>query len=167
MKNQIADKLKGAKLDFAAYGTLPIRGDVLLFVLPSKEDQEKRTLLNQWEKLKYLRNHLTSIDKYIRSNKGETVNEWNKVNPGGLSQKVLDKIGAHNNKTAGISSYFFNLQNYYDESEALYDAMESKANVLAEDIAIVEGMRKLRGDKRTNRRAMRKIIVKGMKADGK
>lgn len=167
MKNQIAEKLKDTKLDFAAYGQLPIREDVILFVLPSKEDQENRTLLNQWEKLKYLRNHLTTIDRYIRLNKGEKVNEWNKVNPGGLSHKVLDIIGSHDNKTGGISSYFFNLQNYYDESEALYDAMEAKANIRKEDITNVLAARKNRGEKRKNRGAMRKILIKGMKSDGK
>lgn len=167
MKNNIGEILKNNRMNFATYGGLPIREDVLVFVPETKEMREARAMVKLYEKLEYMRRHLQIVDKYIRRNKGESMREWLKANNRGLSKKVLDEIGDHNNKTGGISAYFFNLQNYYDGEEAAYDAMEARAKIPAEIEVAIANLRKEREEKRKNRRATRKILTKKLKADGK
>lgn len=162
MKPNLADQLKDLKLDFSSYARLPIREDVLIF-----ENGDTKTVLKQWEKLNYLRKHLQTIDRYIQNNKSEILNDWLKANNTNLSQHVLDKIGSHNNATGGISAYFYNLQNFYDQEEQVYDGMEAGYKMPVDLVKPVLDMRLSRKEKRENRRSVRKIKVKDMKADGK
>src|SRR3990167_3007178 len=129
MKPSLADQLKEAKFNFSDYARLPIKEDVLIFKKPSGSDADDDALMKQWEKLQYLQKHLKTINRYIQKNKGEKLNEWLKINNVGLSKIVLNKIGNHNNETGGISSYFFNLQNFYDIEEEKYDKVEENASI--------------------------------------
>ena len=163
MEMDVLSKLKEAKLDYSAYGKMPIPEEVLSI----EEDKDNRRTYKQWEKLNYLRKHLRILDQYIRTNMGESINDWLAANRCGLSDHVIKKIGAHNNATGGISAYFFNLQHYYDEQEHLYDNMEATAKMPPDVHRELAPMRDGRRDKRKNRREMRRIQMKGMKADGK
>lgn len=166
-KKQIADQLKDIPLDFSAYGILPMREDVLLFVPKDEEQRKAKAILKLWEKLNYLRNHMRAFDEYLKKNNGETVSEWRKKHNAGFSPKVIEAIGAYNNSTGGISAYFFNLQNYFDEQEELYDRMEASADLPADCSATIEKLREQRKYKRKNRRVIRKEQMQKLKADGK
>lgn len=164
LKEQLAGK---TQLDYSAYGNLPIREDVYVIKENKKEDAQEQKLLKQWEKLNYIRKHLKIINKYILSGSEAILNDWLKENKQGISDLVRNKIGGYNNTTGGISAYFLNLQNFYDEQEKIYDAIESDSSP-AEDIKrVVFNMRQTRGDKRKNRGVARKITIKNLKADGK
>ena len=167
MKKQIASQLENIQLDFNAYGMLPIREDVLLFEAKDEEQKKNQAILKQWEKLKYLKNHLRALDEYLKKNAGETVNEWRKKHNAGFSQKVLEAIGPYNNSTGGISAYFFNLQNFFDEQEEIYDRMEAAATMPADCATTIPKLREQRKHKRTNRRVIRKDKTNKLKADGK
>lgn len=164
MKPDLATQLKEAKLDYSGYGRLPIREDVLVF---RKGNEENKDIMEQWEKLSYLQKHLSTIDRYIQRNKGEKLGDWLKSNNIGLSKIVLDKIGNHNNATGGISAYFLNLQNFYDQEEEKYDRMEMDSNVPADIKNIAEDLRKTRAEKRQMRRKTRKLKMRDLQADGK
>lgn len=166
-KKQIADQLKNIELDFNAYAMLPIREDVLLFEAKDEEQRKNQAILKQWEKLKYLRNHFRALDEYLKKNTGETINEWRKKHNAGFSQKVLEAIGPYNNSTGGISAYFFNLQNFFDEQEEIYDRMEAAATMPADCATTIPKLREQRKHKRTNRRVIRKDKTNKLKADGK
>lgn len=163
----IAEQLKGLKLNFKAYGALPIREDVYVIEHPDKEIAKARGVLKQWEKLKYLREHLQTLDSYLKKNKGETLREWLKANDAGLSKMVLEAIGNHNDSTGGISIYFLNLQNHYDEVEEAYDKMEALCKVPKDIAAVVPKLREERETKRRGRRKERKIRLKDLKTNGK
>lgn len=167
MKSSLAEQLAGIKLDFSTYSKLPIREDVLIFDDAKPGDKDKKPILAQWEKLHYLRNHLERLNRYLQKNNGETIRDWMVANNTGLSKNVLDKIGSHNNKTGGISAYFFNLQNFYDQEEQKYDDMEANAKMPNDLIGLIGELRKKRFEKRNERRAVRKIKLRDMKADGK
>lgn len=160
MKPSIADQLKEVKLNFSDYFRLPMREDVLVF-------NSADGIVKQWEKLLYLQKHLKTINRYIEKNKGEKLNDWLKTNNAGLSKIVLDKIGNHNNETGGISSYFFNLQNFYDIEEEKYDKMEESASMPDDLQNVISELRNKRTEKRTIRRKTRKLKMRDMKADGK
>lgn len=164
MKASLADQLKEAKLDYSSYGRLPIREDVLVF---RKGDEENKDIMKQWEKLSYLQKHLSTIDRYIQHNKGEKIGEWLKSNNIKISKIVFDKIGGHNNATRGISAYFLNLQNFYDQEEEKYDKMEEDSNVPSDMKNIAEDLRKTRAEKRQMRRKTRKLKMRDLHADGK
>ena len=162
MKKDILDQLKDVKLDFSTYARLPVRDDILII-----NDPKEGALLKQWEKLNYLRKHLKILDEYISNNKGQTLAQWLSGWKRGLSKIVLDKIGSHNNDTGGISVYFLNLQTFYDEQEAVYDALEARAAVPADLKEPVGAMREARAEKRKNRAVVRKARQKDLKADNK
>ena len=162
MKKDILDQLKDVKLDFSTYARLPVRDDILII-----NDPKEGALLKQWEKLNYLRKHLKILDEYISNNKGQTLAQWLSGWKRGLSKIVLDKIGSHNNDTGGISVYFLNLQTFYDEQEAVYDALEARAAVPADLKEPVGAMRDARAEKRKNRAVIRKAQQKDLKADNK
>lgn len=163
----IAEQLKGLNLNFKSYGQLPIREDVLVIQHPDAEIAKKKGVLKQWEKLKYLREHLQTIDRYLKKNKGETIREWIKANNEGLSKMVLDKIGDHNDSTGGISVYFLNLQNHYDEAEEYYDKIEKESKLPKDLVVVIPELRKEREKKRGARRKERKIRLKDIKTNGK
>lgn len=164
MNASLADQLKEAKLDYSSYGKLPIREDVLVF---RKGNEEDKDIMKQWEKISYLQKHLSTIDRYIQHNKGEKLGDWLKQNNIKISKIVFDKIGNHNNATGGISAYFLNLQNFYDQEEEKYDKMEVDSNVPAEEKKIAEDLRKTRAEKRQTRRKVRKLKTRDLHADGK
>lgn len=166
-KKQIAAQLKNIELDFSAYGTLPIREDVLLFVPKNEEQKKSQAILKLWEKLRYLRNHMRALDEYLKKNTGETISEWRKKHNAGFSAKVLEAIGPYNNSTGGISAYFFNMQNFFDEQEELYDKMESEATLPADCEVTIPRLREQRKHKRKSRRIIRKDKVRKLKQDGK
>lgn len=166
MRPSLKDQLAGIKLDFSTYSKLPIREDVLVFDNSSPDDKEKKAILAQWEKLNYLRTHLDRLNQYIQKNHGESIGDWLARNNIGLSKVVLEKIGSHNNSTGGISAYFFNLQNFYDQEEQKYDEMEAKAKMPSDISNLIGDLRNRRYEKRLERREMRKLKMKDMKADG-
>ncbi|KKS77127.1 MAG: hypothetical protein UV51_C0010G0032 [Candidatus Woesebacteria bacterium GW2011_GWC1_42_9] len=163
MKASFADQLKGQTFNFAEYGYLPIREDVILF----KEKDAWVPIIKLWEKLNYVRNHLRLINDYINKNKGETVDEWLRANGKTMSDLVRKEIGSHNNSTGGISAYFYNLQHFFDAEEEKYDASEGKAEIPESIRSANETMRRQRGEKRAARRKIRKEKLKDLKRDGK
>src|SRR5574343_581401 len=94
--NILAEKLKDLKLDYSAYGKLPMQLDVLAIVVP--DDKPKDSLIKQIEKLRYIRQHLQKIDDYIKSGSQDPLNLWDSKNGGGLSTKVLSELKGHNNE---------------------------------------------------------------------
>lgn len=160
MKPSLADQLKEVKLDPSDYDRLPIREDVLVM-------KNMKTIMPQWEKLNYLQKHLKTLSRYIRKNKGEKLSDWLHANHESLSLIVLKKIGDHDNSTGGISAYFLNLQNFYDEEEEKYDKMEEEGNPPADLDRIIKEMRGARSEKRSNRRKVRKLKWKDLESDGK
>lgn len=160
-----ADKLSGLKLDYEAYGQLPSRNDVLVLDVPEGKDPD--ALVKKLDQLLYIGSHLRKINDYIESGTKEPINEWDGRTVAGLSTKVLSDLKGHNNETGGISAYFYNLQNKYDEYEAVFDEMEA-ACIVPEDIReLIPRLRAGRGDKRKTRRELRKVMVKGLKKDDK
>lgn len=163
--NVFADKLSGLKLDFEAYGQLPSRNDVLVLDVPEGKDPE--ALVKKLDQLLYIGSHLRKINDYIESGTKESINEWDGRTVAGLSTKVLSDLKGHNNETGGISAYFYNLQNKYDEYEAVFDEMEAACTV-SEDIRdLIPRLRAGREEKRKTRRELRKVMVKGLKKDDK
>lgn len=167
MKNALAEKLKEVKIDYSAYGTLPIREDAYLIQPASEEDKKNKTLFKQWEKLNYIRKNLKILDRYIKTSGSEKLTDWLKKNNVGMSTVVLEKIGSHTNETGGISAYFFNLQKFYDEQEIIYDIKEALAHVPADFSGAIDAMRKEREEKRNGRGKTRKLFIRDMKLDGK
>jgi len=163
--NILAEKLKDLKLDYSAYGRLPMQLDVLAITVP--DDKPKDSLTKQLDKLRYIRQHLQKIDDYIKSETKDPINVWDSKNGGGLSTKVLSELKGHNNETGGVSAYFYNLQVIYDEQEALYDSMESQSKAPADAEKMLLTLRNERGEKRKTRAVERKIMVKDLKKDGK
>lgn len=186
MKASLGDQLKDVKIDYKAYGNLPFRDDFMYATLgivgDDKEEpaeikqlklKKRQAIVDQWELLNYLRKNLKIVDRYIQQNRGETLNQWLKRNNENLKPEILKVIGGHNDATKGISMYFLNLQNMYDEEEALYDKME--ASIPIPDIksvnqeALQQGYvptevlmqrdRTVRGTKRANRIKMRKMKI--------
>lgn len=167
MENPILEELKTKKLDYSAYGRLPIVEDVYLLEEKNEKLKKNRALLEQYKKLKYIQKNLRLLDKYIQTNKGETLQDWLVLDKSGMSENVISKIGKHNNETGGISSYFFNLQNFYDAEEAIYDKMEADCKVPEDIEKAIPSMRKERDSKRSNRGVTRKLLIRDMKADNK
>ena len=163
MNNLLKEKLSSIKLDYSTYGNLPIREDVVLI----REINGNDEILKRWEKLNYLRKNLHTLDRYISGNKGEALKEWLVANKTGMSPPVMEKIGNHNNETGGISAYFFDLQNFFDEEEAIYDALEGKLKVSPETDPGTKRMREEREQKRKNRVVTRKKHLKDLKTDNK
>lgn len=162
-----AEKLKGLKLNFKTYGDLPIGEDVVLIQPLDGNSEYNKALYKQWEKLIYIQRSLGTLNKYIQNNQGEKFGEWLKINQLRTSDEVYKKLHSHNNETGGISAYFFNLQTFYDEQEALYDNMEASGVAPADFKVAVLKLREERGDKRKTRGEERKIHLKDMKKDGK
>lgn len=167
MESGVLDRLKATKLDYSAYGALPVPEDMYLVEDSNPEKSKGKTVFKQFEKLNYLRKNLRNLDGYIRKNNGESLMDWLVANKCGINEKVLEKIGAHNNETGGISAYFFNLQNYYDEQEHLYDNMEATSKMSPDINRILGPLREKRREKRKNRREMRRLQMKDMQSDGK
>lgn len=162
-----AEKLKGIKLNFKTYGDLPIGEDVVLISPIDGNEGYSKALYKQWEKLIYIQRSLGVLNKYIQNNDGEKFGEWLKANQLTTSDEVYKKLHGHNNETGGISAYFFNLQTFYDEQEALYDNMEASGKAPEDFKTAILKLREERGDKRKTRGEERKIVVKDMKKDGK
>ena len=166
MKPSIGDQMKNIKLDFSEFGRLPIREDVLEF--DRGKPESNKAILKQWGKLNLLRKHLQILDKYIQTNKGESVAEWLLERQDlGFAQHVLNEIGKYNNSTGGISAYFLNLQDYYDKNEQLYDDMETKVSMPDDLKNSVAALRPSREEKRKNRSKSRKIKFRDMKKNNK
>lgn len=163
--NILSDKLKELKLDYSTYGSLPQRLDVLAIIVPDGKPQSG--LVNQLDKLFYIRKHLQKVDDYIKSGTKDPINIWDANTKAGLSTKVLSELKGHNNETGGISKYFYNLQKLYDDQEAIYDKMESECRVPEDTKSVIEKLRSERGEKRKTRSDLRKILVKDLKKDGK
>ena len=157
--------LESIKLDTSTYAKTPIREDIMIMGQPASP--EGKAILKQWELLNYLQKNLKTLDNYIQSNKGELFMDWITARGLNMSKNVTDKIGNHNNATGGISMYFLNLQNFYDQEEAKYDEMETAINVPSEIQMIVKDMRDARVKKRNERKEFRKIKTKNLKKDGK
>ena len=163
--NVFADKLKDLKLDYSAYGKLPMRLDVMVIEVPNEKPEG--ALIAQFDKLTYMRQHLQKLDEYIKMKTDETLGEWDTRLKAGISTYVLKELRNYNNETGGISAYFHDLQKRYNEEEAKYDKMESQCNA-PEDIAkAVSDLSKDRADKRKTRAEELKILVKDLKKDGK
>jgi len=163
MNNSLKEALAGANLDFSTYANLPVREDVLLIRELNNNDE----ILKRWEKLNYLRKNLHTLDRYIKTNKGEVLKDWLAAEKAGMSQPVMEKIGGHNNETGGISAYFLDLQNFFNEEEALYDALEEKMKLTPDFAPGVKRMRLEREEKRKNRVVTRKKQLKDLKTDNK
>lgn len=163
MNASLADQLKATSLNFNDYGRLPMREDVLLF----KHKEGEIPLLKQWDKLRLIRKNLFVLNKYLQKNKGETVSEWLYDNKEHLSDNALNKIGNYNDETGGISAYFFDLQNFYDQQEQEYDFAESKNTAPADAQKAINEMRLTRSTKRKARGIIRKEKLKNLKTDGK
>ena len=164
-KSILAEKLSGLKLDYDAYGHMPMRLEVLAIVPP--KDKAPDGLVKQYDKINYIKQHLSKVDDYIKSGTKKPINIWDAETKAGLSTKVLSELKGHNNETGGISMYFYNLQNLYDIEEALYDKMESECELPADSKKQILALRGERGEKRKTRSAERKILVKDLKKDGK
>ena len=168
LKNTIiGDKLKDLKLDYSAYTNLPSYADIILVKQNNEEDNKKQLLIEKWRKVNYIRKHLKIVNDYIDNNKGETVNDWCAKNGHGLADHVKKEIGEFNNETGGISSYFYQLQNFHDLEETEYDKMEADSTAPPEIKKAIDGLRDERGKKRTTRTGLRKKLVKDLKKDGK
>ena len=167
MGTQLFEQLKDVKLDYSAYGALPILEDVVLIAPQKPEDVKLRTVFKQWEKLNYLRKHLRILDGYIRFNKGLVLKDWLAIKKCDLSNHVVEKIGDHNNDTGGISAYFFNLQNYYDEQEHHYDNMEALSTVPPDIKRHIDALRVARRGKRKMRGEMRRLQMRDLKKSDK
>lgn len=168
LKNTIiGDKLKDLKLDYSAYTNLPSYADIILVKQNNEEDNKKQLLIEKWRKVNYIRKHLKIVNDYIDNNKGETVNDWCAKNGHGLADHVKKEIGDFNNETGGISSYFYQLQNFHDLEETEYDKMETDSTAPPEIKKAIDGLRDERGKKRTTRSGLRKKLVKDLKKDGK
>lgn len=163
MNNLLKEKLAGVSLDFSTYANLPVREDILLI----RELNNNEEILKRWEKLNYLRKNLHTLDRYIKTNKGETLKDWLTAEKAGMSQPVMEKIGNHNDATAGITVYFLDLQNFFNEEEALYDALEEKMKVTPDFAPGIKRMREERMEKRKNRIVTRKKQLKDLKTDNK
>lgn len=164
-KSILAEKLSGLKLDYDAYGHMPMRLEVLAIVPP--KDKAPDGLVKQYDKINYIKQHLSKVDDYIKSGTKKPINIWDAETKAGLSTKVLSELKGHNNETGGISMYFYNLQNLYDIEEALYDKMESECVLPEDSKKQILALRGERGEKRKTRSAERKILVKDLKKDGK
>lgn len=164
-KSILAEKLSGLKLDYSAYGQMPIRLDVLAIVPP--KDKPAEGLINQYDKINYIKRHLQKVDDYLKSGSKLPINLWDAETKAGISTKVLSELKGHNNETGGISMYFYNLQNALDIEEALYDKMESECELPGDTKKQIIALREERGEKRKTRTALRKILVKDLKKDGK
>jgi hypothetical protein len=159
------EQLKNIKLDFQTYGNLPIREDVV--ILKKKTGEANKEISDQWEKLGYLRKNLVVLDRYINDNSGLILKDWLAINNISISTEVIKTCGNHNDSTGGISAYFLNLENFYNEQEGIYDNMESNS-LIPEDIKkAFDKLREERLDKRKNRSAVRKIKLKDLKSDDK
>lgn len=161
MQNSIQNTLLNAKLDFSTYANLPIHEDIVLI----KEINNNDEVLKLWDKLNYLRKNLKILDRYIETNKGEKLKDWLVTDKSGMAPAVMDKVGNHNNLTGGITSYFYNLQNFYDEQEELYDALELTLKIPHDIKPGLKRMADEREQKRKNRRVTRKLHLKDLKTD--
>ena len=164
-KSILAEKLSGLKLDYEAYGHMPMRLEVLAIVPP--KDKAPDGLVKQYDKITYIKQHLQKVNDYIKSGTKKPINIWDAETKAGLSTRVLSELKGHNNETGGISMYFYNLQNLYDIEEALYDKMESECELPADSKKQILALRAERLEKRKTRSAERKILVKDLKKDGK
>ena len=167
MQSPILEQISTQRLDYSTYGRLPIAEDIYVIEEKDPELKKKKAVLDQFKKLKYIQKNLRILDMYIQQNKGEPLQDWLVSNKHGMSKNVLSKIGKYNNVTGGISLYFFNLQNFYDEEEAIYDRLEASSNLPVDLSKAVPSMRQDREKKRANRGKCRKIMLKDLKSDGK
>lgn len=163
MNASLAEQLKGASLNFNDYGRLPMREDMLLF----GKTEGQPPVIKQWDKLRLIRKNLFVLSKYLQKNNGETVSDWIHNNRESLSDNAIAKIGNYNDETGGISAYFFNLQNFYDQQEQDYDATESKSIAPPDAKEAINKMRLTRTEKRKVRGVLRKEKLKNLKSDGK
>ncbi len=163
--NVFADKLKDLKLDYSAYGKLPMRLDVIVIEVP--KEKPEGALIAQFDKLTYMRQHLQKIDGYIKMKTDETIGEWDARLKAGLSTYVLKELRNYNNETGGISAYFHDLQKKYNEEEAKYDKMESQCKAPEDIEKAVSDLRTDRAEKRKTRAEELKVLVKDLKKDGK
>ena len=163
MNASLAEQLKGASLNFNDYGRLPMREDMLLF----GKTEGHLPVIKQWDKLRLIRKNLYVLSKYLQKNNGETVSEWLHNNRESLSDNAIAKIGNYNDETGGISAYFYNLQNFYDQQEQDYDAAESKSPAPDDAKEAIAKMRLIRTEKRKVRGVLRKEKLKNLKSDGK
>ena len=163
--NVLAEKLAGLKLDYSEYGQLPLKLDIQALNAP--EGKKIDSVVAQYDKLIYIRNHLKKIDEYIKLKTNEPINDWNAKSGKTLSTNVLSKLKGHNNDTGGISAYFHDLQSIYDQEEAMYDKMEAQCTISDGTKKMFDDLRREREEKRKTRSAERKILVKDLKKDGK
>ena len=167
MKSNLADQLKNVTIDWSTkdYGKIP-QPEQLFSLQQKLPKEEADALAAQWETLKLLRKNLLSLDKYIKENRGETLAQWVRASGNGIADRVYKEMGNANDSTKGITGYFLNLQNVYDNEEEKYDKMESSkstvegapASLTPEfDNAHFEVMRIERGSMRKNRTKSRNL----------
>ena len=165
MKPNLSDQLREIKLDNQEYGHLPRREIVYHSGVEEAKEWQK-----QWAKLLLIRRNLKIVNRYIETNRGETINQWaHNNNDRGISHIVLKAIGDHNNETGGISAYFLNLQEFYDCQEKKYDEIEVKVEFgMPENIKrILKKFRQERIKYQKERAKLRKLKLKDLKKEGK
>ena len=163
---RIAIQLKNIKLDFDKYGKLP-KMEVLVSIIKGNDIKNIIEAKNQLRKIKILRKNLFALDRYIQEKTNKIFSEWLRENRVSISHIVLRKLGGYNNKTGGISDYYLNLQFYYDKEEGKYDELESKI-ILPENLKEeFEANRKIREEKRKNRKIVQKGLFRDLKKDEK
>ena len=175
MNASLAEQLKNISIDWSTkdYGKIPLPEQ--LFALQQKLPKEEAdALAAQWETLKLLRKNLLSLDKYIKENRGETLAQWVRATGNGIADRVYKEMGNANDSTKGITGYFLNLQNVYDNEEEKYDKMESsKSTVKGAPVSLTpefdnahfEVMRIERGSMRKNRTKSRNLRLKDLRKD--
>lgn len=164
---KLKEALANSDINKAEYGLLPRRDDVILYEYPEKTLDGFPNIEKLWGRLNIIRKNLKIVSRYLSGNKGETLRQWAEKNgEQGISKVVLDKIGSHNDETGGISAYFLNLQNFYDQEESIYDDCEQQMLMPPEMAGNIGNMKAARAEKRKIRRKIRNLKLKDMKRDG-
>ena len=164
-KPNLADQLKGVKLDTETYGNFPSTEDFMYAVQALQPDKADE-ISKQRNKLFIMRKNLKILDRYIHQNTGEKFLEWlNDEGIQGAAQRVISAIGKYDDKTKGITLYFLKLQEIYDNDEEIYDGMEDSEDMEQIDRDNTKPLRDERAEKRKLRRDARKVLTKGLKKD--
>lgn len=166
MNDTLAGQIGEIKFDFSDYGQLPVKNDIIV-LSKAQPPEQCEIIYKQWETLNYLLKNLQTLNEYLQTNKGETLNAWLAQTKSGISKSVVAKLGNHTNKTGGITAYFLNLQKIYNEEEAKYDNYEKKASVPDYFQGDAMNMQLRRLEKRKNRTASIKIQFRDLKKDDK
>lgn len=152
MEKTLGEQLSEIKLDKRVFGKLPLREGMVEIDRVAPDFK----LYDHWKNLNYLRKHLYIIDKYLQGNKGETLNGWLMNTGQFLSTKVVEAIGGFNNNKKGITLYFLNLQQIYDEKEKQYDTAEAACLNSVQMPHEIRDEFRMYNDERTQKRDERK-----------